>query len=78
MTQRTYPSPEEIERARLKCGFTQEQAAYVVYKPAGPVGRQAWWNWESGKYKMDPAIWELFLLRTGQARLTRVKTNEPV
>jgi DNA (cytosine-5)-methyltransferase 1 len=62
------PSPQEIKEARKAAGHTQTQAAAVVGK-----AKMTWWHWEKGRAPMDEAWWELYLLKTGQKRLERVK-----
>ena len=58
------PTPEQIKEARKSLGFTQTQAAAVIYKKL-----LAWQRYESGERNMDPALYELFLLKTGQLKL---------
>jgi len=58
------PTPEQIKQARESAGLTQTQAAELIYK-----GLRTWQGWESangssGHRNMDPAFWELFLLKT--------------
>lgn len=60
------PTPEEVVNARKLAGLTQEQAAVLIYKDVS-----AWRRWETDKSKssardMDPALFELFLIKTGQ------------
>ena len=60
---RANPLPATIRRARQLAGMTQAQAAAVVYT-VGPV----WLQWESETdraRRMHPAIWHLFLIKTG-------------
>jgi len=56
------PTPEEIKAARTKARLLQADAAALVHASAP----QRWQEWETGKYKMSLATWELFLLKTGQ------------
>jgi len=58
----THPTPEQIKLARTSAKQTQLQAAETVYRDDSAV----WRKWESGRYKMDRAIWELYLIKTGQ------------
>jgi putative transcriptional regulator len=53
------PTPEEIKAARKAAGLTQTEAAALVY-----VTRSAWQRWEQKERDMQPAIWELFNLKT--------------
>lgn len=59
------PTPAEIKEVRKKAGLTQQQAAEVVHRADGA----RWREWEGGKYHIDLAVWELFLLKTGQRTL---------
>jgi len=56
------PTPEQVLKAREKAGLTQAQAADLVHAST----TQRWTEWESGKHRMSVAMWELFLLKTGQ------------
>lgn len=60
------PTPAEIRKARQGAGLTQAAAAEKIYKT-----RRAWENWEGGVTPMDPAWFELFLIKTGQ--IQRIK-----
>ncbi|WP_126223439.1 helix-turn-helix domain-containing protein [Burkholderia ambifaria] len=53
------PAPAAIKAAREAAGLTQSAAAELLYKTA-----RAWQWWEAGDRGMDPALWELFLLKT--------------
>lgn len=60
------PTPAQIRAARKYAGLSQEAAAALIYKT-----RSAWAQWEapesnSNHRAMDPAFWELFLLKTKQ------------
>ena len=55
------PTPEQIKLARKISGLTQTQAAALIYKKL-----LAWQRYESGDRAMDAALYELFLLKTGQ------------
>lgn len=60
------PTPAEVRAAREKAGLTQTDAAAVIY---GTL--RAWQNWENEtdpaeQRRMHPAIFELFLAKTGQ------------
>lgn len=56
----TPPGAAVIKLSRNAAELTQAQAAQLVYVTPG-----AWQKWELGKAKMHPAMWELFLLKTG-------------
>ena len=55
------PTPEQIKKSRLNAGLTQAQAAAVIHKKL-----LAWQRYESGDRAMDYALYELFLIKTGQ------------
>ena len=60
------PTPAEVIAARKQAGLTQEQSAALIYKDVS-AGRR----WETDKSKssardMDPALFELFMIKTGQ------------
>lgn len=61
MTTRKPPTPAEIRKARTAAGLTQAAAAERIYKAT-----RAWENWEGAVCPMDPAFFELFLIKTGQ------------
>jgi len=63
------PTPDEILGMRFNAGLTQQKAADLVY-----VSAKTWRSWEAdpssqSHRRMHPAIWELFLLKTGQTKL---------
>ena len=60
------PTPEQIKQSRLNAGLTQKQAAEVIYKKV-----LAWQRYESGDRSMDCALYELFMLKTGQTDTER-------
>lgn len=62
------PTPEQVKQARTTAGLTQKQAAEVIYKKI-----LAWQRYESGDREMDVALYELFMLKTGQVELEIVK-----
>ena len=55
------PKPAAIRAARLAAGLTQTQAGALCHRSL-----RAWQDAEAGLRALDPAAWELFLLRTGQ------------
>ena len=55
------PTPADVKSARAAAGLTQTQAAALIYKKL-----LAWQRYESGNRSMDVALYELFLLKTGQ------------
>jgi DNA-binding transcriptional regulator YiaG len=56
--------PEKVKAARKASGLTQAEAAPLVY-----TSIDNWQNWEQGRNVMARAIYELFLLKTGQILL---------
>lgn len=52
------PSASEIKQARIESGLSQTEAANMIYK-----GLRTWQQWEKADRKMDPAFWELFLIK---------------
>ena len=55
------PTPADVKSARAAAGLTQTQAAALIYKKL-----LAWQRYESGNRSMDVALYELFLIKTGQ------------
>lgn len=53
------PSPGDIRVAREAAGLTQGQAAALIYRTV-----RNWQQWEGGERQMDPALWELFCLKS--------------
>jgi DNA-binding transcriptional regulator YiaG len=53
--------PEKVKAARTASGLTQAKSALLVYTSV-----DNWRNWEQGRNVMARAIYELFLLKTGQ------------
>ncbi len=74
------PTPEEIRAAREAAGLTQTAAASLLYRTL-----RNWQQWESAKEspdhrRMDPALWELFKIKTGRATaipIVQVKSLPP-
>jgi DNA-binding transcriptional regulator YiaG len=61
------PTADDVKEARRNAGLTQAAAAMTVFSTLN-----AWQKWEddgpSGRM-MHPAIYALFMLRTGQKKL---------
>lgn len=60
------PDPAAIRSARESAGLTQAAAAALLWSST-----QRWVKWEAppgdpNHRRMEPALWALFLLRTGQ------------
>lgn len=60
MTRPEY-TPAQVRAAREAAGHTQTQAAAVVYR-----GLRSWQKWELDERDIDPAVFEFYLLKTGQ------------
>jgi DNA-binding transcriptional regulator YiaG len=63
------PSPLEISAARAAAGLTQAEAAALVYADI-----RTWQRWEGDERAMHPAIFELFMIKTGQVSARRTNT----
>jgi len=59
---------DEICGARHHAGLTQVQAAKLI-----GYSRRGWQDAESGRTKLHPAAWALFLLATGQHPLFSIE-----
>ena len=57
-----HPTPEQVKAARLGAGHTQQTAAETVHRASSA----RWREWESGRVRMDKAVWELYLIKTNQ------------
>lgn len=55
------PAPADIRAARERAGLTQADAAERIH---GKL--RTWEDWEGGRAKMHPGLFELFLIKTGQ------------
>lgn len=53
------PTPDQIKAARLAAGLSQSQAAEII--KASP---RSWENWEQGRVKMHPGLFDYFLIKT--------------
>jgi DNA (cytosine-5)-methyltransferase 1 len=65
------PTPDQVKAAREAAGHSQAQAGALVHTDA-----RTWRRWELGpRFESGRAIplaaWELYLLKTGQAKLAR-------
>ena len=56
------PTSDEVRATRAAAGITQQRSAEMVYQASS----SNWRAYESGRIKMHPCAWELFLLKTGQ------------
>ena len=55
------PTPDEIRAARKLSGLTQREAAELIY-----ASQSAWEDWEQGRRRMPPGLFELFRIKTGK------------
>lgn len=55
------PTENEIRKAREVADLTQADAAERIHSK-----RRTWEDWEAGRAKMHPGLFELFLIKTGQ------------
>ena len=53
------PSPQEIRQARESAGLSQTGAAAIISSTL-----RTWQDWEAGKARMHPGLWELFRIKT--------------
>lgn len=56
------PTPEDIRSERKRAGLTQREAAALIY-----ATQSAWEDWEQGRRRMHPALWELFRLKVKES-----------
>lgn len=55
---RPSPTPQEIRGVRISASLTQQQAAEMIY-----ATQRGWQNWELGKRRMHPGLFELFEIK---------------
>jgi DNA-binding transcriptional regulator YiaG len=58
------PAAKTIRIHRKRARLSREDAAAIIYKTA-----KAWVNWEQGIRDMDPALWELWLIKVEKLSL---------
>lgn len=56
------PSPAAVRAAREAAGLTQSAAATLVCSTL-----RRWQEWEEGKHRMHPGLWELFNLKLSRS-----------
>lgn len=56
------PTPDDIREARQSAGLSQTAAAGLIYSTL-----RTWQDWEAGKARMHPGLWELFTIKTKQS-----------
>ena len=54
------PSPSEIRQDREAAGLSQSAAAALISSTL-----RTWQDWEAGKARMHPGLWELFNIKIG-------------
>lgn len=52
------PTPSQIREARDNAGISQLSAAELIHSAL-----RTWQDWEAGKARMHPGLWELFLIK---------------
>lgn len=57
------PTPEQLRALRSRVGYTQEQMSELVHSSA-----DAYRQWETGKRRMHPGLWELLQSKAQGAR----------
>lgn len=53
------PTPSEIRAAREVAGLSMREAADKIHSTM-----RTWQDWEAGKARMHPGLWELFRIKT--------------
>lgn len=62
----TNPTPSDIKTARAACGLSQTAAARLIYSTL-----RTWQDWEAGKARMHPGLWELFCIKANPDTIVR-------
>ena len=55
------PTPDNIRSARLAAGLSQAEAGELILS-----SKRSWENWEQGRVKMHPGLFDYFLIKTKQ------------
>lgn len=53
------PAAEEVRAAREAVGLSQTAAAELIHSTL-----RTWQDWEAGKARMHPGLWELFRIKS--------------
>mgnify|MGYP000917526335 CR=1 FL=1 len=53
------PAPNEVRAAREAVGLSQSAAADLIHSTL-----RTWQDWEAGKARMHPGLWELFRIKS--------------
>lgn len=56
------PTKEQVKEVRQQTGLTQTDSAKLIHSSL-----RSWQEWEQGYSQMHTGLYELFLLKTGQA-----------
>ena len=64
MTKPSPPDPATIKATRISAGLTQTQAGELI---GGSL--RAWQDYEYGKRRMHPGLWELFEIKSSNSKL---------
>lgn len=64
-TEDTQPTPADVRALRSHLGLTQTEFGKLSHCSLRTVQ-----DWEHGKREMPLGIWELYLLKSGQRKLT--------
>lgn len=57
----TNTTPDNIRSARLAAGLSQAEAGELILS-----SKRTWENWEQGRVKMHPGLFDYFLIKTKQ------------
>lgn len=66
------PTTSDIKDVRMRAGLSQQRSADLVHRADG----SRWREWEGGKYQIDMAVWELYLLKTGLREIEPITPTE--
>lgn len=55
------PTPDQIRAVRLAAGLSQPEAGELIL-----ASKRSWENWEQGRVKMHPGLFDYFLIKTKQ------------
>lgn len=65
------PNRYEIIVGREESGLTQSKAAEIIYSTL-----RTWQEWESGRRRMHPGLFELFMIKTGIRKVVIIKNKD--
>jgi len=55
------PTLDQIRAVRLAAGLSQPEAGELIL-----ASKRSWENWEQGRVKMHPGLYDYFLIKSGQ------------